>query len=344
MKRTQPVLLIGFLVMVILALLAGCNMPSNADGLAQQTQAAQTQEASQQAVPTNTVEIPVPTETEATSDVDSGSQEETPVPVGTITVTLGPSPTPTNDGEEIGEDRAEFISDVTIPDYTEFETGEDIVKTWRIRNSGTTTWTTDYIIEFEKGEKLGAPTQIKLPKSVKPNEFIDISIEFTVPNATGEYSSYWILKNEDGQKVGVAEEGKHLSIFMIIQAVSDTDSSSGSSSSGGISGGAKVTNATVTVNDASYSGSCPAQLTFTYKVTTSNAGKVNFKLKFGVISPTGYTFDPPPEYTENFSGGYTVTYTYTLFSANSVNATVRVEAVGSNTFTSAPLSFKVNCK
>ena len=343
MKRSQPVLLIGTLLVIILVLLAGCNMPNNADELALQTQSAQTEEAGQQIQPTNTVEIPVPTETETADSGDSGNQEETSVPVGTITVTLEPSVTPTKEGEEIGEDRAEFISDVTIPDYTEFETGEDIVKTWRIRNSGTTTWTTDYIIEFEKGEKLGAPTQIKLPKSVKPNEFIDISIEFTVPNATGEYSSYWILKNEEGQRVGVAEEGKHLSIFMIILAVSDTGSS-GSSSSGGIAGGAKVTNATVTVDDASFSGTCPAQLTFTYKVTTSNAGKVNFKLKFGVISPTGYTFDPPPEYTENFSGGYTVTYTYTLFSSNSVNATVRVEAVGSNTFTSAPLSFKVNCK
>lgn len=343
MKRTQTVLLIGSLAVIMLALLAGCNMPSNADALAQQTQAAQTEEASQQVVPTNTVEIPVPTKTESTSDDDSDSQDSTPIPVGTITVTLEPSPTPTKEGEEIGEDRAEFISDVTIPDYTEVETGEDIVKTWRIRNSGTTTWTTDYIIEFEKGEKLGAPTQIKLPKSVRPNEFIDISIEFTVPNSAGEYSSYWILKNEDGQRVGVAEEDKHLSIFMIINAVSDTGDS-GSSSSGGISGGAKVTNATVTVDDASFSGSCPAQLTFTYKVTTSNAGKVNFKLKFGVISPTGYTFDPPPEYSVDFSSGYTVTYTYTLFSANSVNATVRVEAVGSNTFTSAPLNFKVNCK
>lgn len=342
MKRSQPVLLIGSLMVFFVFLLAGCNMPSNADEQAQQTQAAQTEAASQLVQPTNTVEIPVPTETEAADTGDSGSQESTQTAVVLPTATPGVSPTPTKEGDEIGEDRAEFISDVTIPDYTEVETGEDITKTWRIRNSGTTTWTTEYIVEFEKGEKLGAPTQIKLSKSVKPNEFIDISIEFTVPNAAGEYTSYWILKNEDGEKVGVAEEGKHLSIFMIITAVSDTGDS-GSSSSGGIAGGAKVTNATVTVNDASYSGSCPAQLTFTYKVTTSNAGKVNFQLKFNAVSPTGYKFDPPPQYTENFSGGYTVTYTYTLFSANSVNATVKVEAVGSNTFTSAPLSFKVNC-
>jgi hypothetical protein len=78
-------------------------------------------------------------------------------------------------------------------------------------------------------------------------------------------------------------------------------------------------------------------------VTTSNAGKVNFQLKFGVISPAGYKFDPTPQYSVDFSGGYTVTYTYSLFSSNAVNATAKVEAVGSNTITSAPVSFSVKC-
>ena len=108
---------------------------------------------------------------------------------------------------------------MTIPDYSEVETGEDITKTWRVRNAGTTTWTTDYAIEFQKGEKLGAPTQIKLPESVQPNDFIDISIEFTVPGTVGEYSSYWILRNEDGLRIGTGEEGKTFTLFMVIRAV-----------------------------------------------------------------------------------------------------------------------------
>ncbi len=343
MKHRISVLLILSLTVVFMTLLVGCNFPGSSDEGPQQTPAAETEDAS---IPTESTETPsanVPTATQPADENGSGSQEETPGGDQAPTATQQVSPTATTEGDGIGEDRAEFISDVTIPDYSEVETGEDITKTWRVRNAGTTTWTTDYAIEFQKGEKLGAPTQIKLPESVQPNDFIDISIEFTVPGTVGEYSSYWILRNEDGLRIGTGEEGKTFTLFMVIRAVSDSGDG-GSSSSGGISGGAKVTNATVSVDENNYSGSCPAQLTFTYTVTTSNAGKVNFGLKFGVVSPTGYKFDPPPEYSVNFTGGYTVTYTYTLFSSSSVNANVRVEAVGSNTFTSDPVNFKVNCK
>jgi hypothetical protein len=307
MKTKQRTWLVLSLIGLFLILLAGCNMPATPDENVQQTSAAQTEKASQQEQPTKTQAVTLPTATEPVGDEGSGDQNGGQSDDITPTATQQISITPTGDGEEVGEDRAEFIT-----------------------------------IEFEKGEKLGSPTQIKLSKSVQPNEFIDISLEFTVPNATGEYSSYWILKNEDGQKIGVAEEGKYFSMFMIIQAVSET-SNGGQNGSGSIAGGAKITNATVSVDTPNYSGSCPAQLTFTYTVTTSNAGKVNFQLKFGVISPAGYKFDPTPQYSVDFSGGYTVTYTYSLFSSNAVNATAKVEAVGSNTITSAPVSFSVKC-
>ncbi|HAY83946.1 MAG TPA: hypothetical protein DCY42_03205 [Chloroflexi bacterium] len=342
MKHLQyarlKIILLGILVLI----LAGCNLPETPDDVSQQTAAAQTVNAVVQEQATETPEAPVSTATQAADGAEptstTGEQGGASTPAATQEVSV----TPTKEGQEIGEDKAEFIADVTIPDYSEFEGGDTITKTWRVRNIGTTTWSTDYTIEFEKGEKLGAPTQIKLPQSVKPNDFVDISVDFTVPNAVGEYSSYWILKNADGERVGVAEEGKYFTMFMIIKSVSDAGDG-GTSGTGGIPGGAKITKATVSVDTPKYTGSCPAQLTFTYTVTTANQGNVDFNLKFGVISPSGYKFDAPPEYSVNFSGGYTVTYTYTLFSANSVNATVKVEAVGSNTYTSEPVNFSVKC-
>jgi len=338
--KSKSLLKLSLFVLVVI-LLVSCNMPADTNETAQQTAAAQTVDASIQDQPTNTPEPPKPTETTSADGQtgDQGGQQSGEI---TPTVAQEESPTPTQTGDEIGDDVAEFIADITIPDYSEFKAGETITKTWRVRNAGTTTWSTDYTVVFEKGEKLGAPTSINLPKSVGPNQFVDISIDFEVPSAAGEYSSYWNLKNPDGQKVGVAEEGKYFTMFMIIRSVDETDDG-GTSTSGGITGGAKITNATVSVDKANYSGSCPAQLTFTYTVTTSKAGKVNFNLKFNVISPSGYVFDAPPEYSVNFTGGYTVTYTYTLFSSDSVNATVKVVAVGSNTYTSAPVSFKVKC-
>ncbi|MGD2027984.1 MAG: NBR1-Ig-like domain-containing protein [Anaerolineales bacterium] len=327
-----------FALLVIFSLvLSGCGSSAEDEESARQTAIAQTVEA---ALPTEDLSEPNAT---TTPDMAVGS----PTPASLPTHTSSPVSTDAGeDGEEeIGDDLAEFVADVTIPDYSEHLVGSEITKTWRIRNTGTTTWDTDYYLDFQKGERLGASSQINLETSVEPNDFIDLSIDFTVPNASGEFSSYWQLKNGDGQLVGTGEEDKPLTLFMIIMAVDeDGGDDGGNGSSGGISGGAKITKATVSVDDNSVSGTCPADIEFTYTVTTSNAGKVNFYLELTALSPSGYRFDPTPDYDVNFTGGYTVTYTYTLISSSSVSATARVVAVGENTLNSSPINFTISCE
>ncbi len=337
-------------VLICLLMLAGCNYPTpEASNGAEETSIALTVAADVGDDPTEDVTAEKPT-----AKVEKTEPVPTEDPGGEDKPTATPNATATPDGgDEIGEGEvAQFITDVTIPDYSELDTGEEITKTWRIKNAGSTTWTAGYVIEFEKGEKLGAATQIPLGEEVAPGEMVDISIDFRVPTATGEYTSYWILKNEENQRVGVADEEKYLSLYMVILAVEDNGGgSSGGSSSGGntsggqsISGGAKITGATVSVDTANYQGSCPAELNFSYTVTTSNAGKVQFNLVFNVISPSGYTFDPAPQYLADFTSGYTVNYSYLLFSNDSVTATARVQAIGENEYLSAPVQFTVKCK
>ncbi len=339
MKKMIVVILISVL------LLAGCNYPTpEEDTGVKETSIAKTVDAA----------VTEDMSVDPTAKVEETESAPTKEPSGDGEPTQTPKTTTTPDGgDEIGEgEMAQFITDVTIPDYSELETGEEITKTWRIKNAGSTTWTTGYVIEYEKGEKLGAATQIPLGEEVAPGEMIDISIDFRVPTATGEYTSYWILKNEENQRVGVADEGKYLSLYMVILAVEDNGGgSSGGSTSGGstpggqsISGGAKITGATVSVDKTNYQGSCPAELNFSYTVTTSNAGKVQFNLVFNVISPSGYSFDPAPQYLADFTSGYTVNYSYLLFSNNSVTATARVQAVGANEYLSAPVQFTVKCQ
>ncbi len=324
------------LTLAVTLILAACNFPTPEANPAEQTMMAETVAA---AIDEDVPGEDDPGETGSNPTATGDHQPGTVVaPEDETTAT----PTAT-DEVETGDDQAEFIADVTIPDYSEIETGEEFTKTWRIRNTGTTTWNAGFVLEFEKGQKMGAPTQIPLGKEVKPNQMIDISVEFTAPDTAGEYSSYWILKNEEGQRVGVADQDKYLTLFTIIQAVNPGSGDGGSGGGASISGGAKVTGASVTVSPKNYSGSCPAELDFNYTVTTSNAGKVQFNLVFNVISPNGYKFDPAPQYEVPFTSGYTVNYAYTLFSANSVTATVRVRAVGSNEYLSPPVEFTVNC-
>lgn len=89
-----------------------------------------------------------------------------------------------------------FVADVTIPDGQIIPPGSKFVKTWRVRNTGTTTWTANYKVRLWAGERYGAPSSVLLGQEVAPNSEVEISIEFTAPLQSGEYSSYWILSDE----------------------------------------------------------------------------------------------------------------------------------------------------
>ena len=51
-------------------------------------------------------------------------------------------------------DNATFISDVTIPDGTVLSPGRTFGKTWRLKNTGTTTWSSGYQLAFVGGDQL----------------------------------------------------------------------------------------------------------------------------------------------------------------------------------------------
>ena len=54
-----------------------------------------------------------------------------------------------------------FVKDVTVPDGTGFAPGEIFVKTWRLKNRGTCTWTPDYMLVFTSGDWLGSTTAVR---------------------------------------------------------------------------------------------------------------------------------------------------------------------------------------
>jgi hypothetical protein len=252
-------------------------------------------------------------------------------------------PTATQKSEDDGEhgtDQARFISDVTIQDYANVDPEEEITKTWRLQNVGTATWTTDYALVFEDEDQLGAPDRVNLPSEVPPDGFINISVDFTMPETAGEYKSYWVLENDRGETFGTGEDYDQ-PIWMIV-VVSSDELQTGSSSTG-IAGGAGIVDGTVSATTINYSGSCPAQITFTYSGTTSSEGVVNIHLIFTTISPSGWVFDDPGVYSQTVTGPATLTYQYLFIPGSSVTATARVQVVGATTYTSPPLQFSVNC-
>jgi hypothetical protein len=133
----------------------------------------------------------------------AGGTVVTVTPSPTVTGTP-PTATPTKSVTPVPSscDRAQFVSDVTVPDGTGFAPGIGFSKTWRLKNVGTCTWT-NYSLMFDSGEKMGGSDSATIPTSVAPGQTVDITIPLTSPSTAGTYRGYWKLKNSSNIPFGI---------------------------------------------------------------------------------------------------------------------------------------------
>ena len=96
---------------------------------------------------------------------------------------------------------SDFVSDVNVPDGTHFAAGTVFQHTWRLRNSGTCTWTTAYQLRYVSGDAI-AGASVNLTAPVPPGATTDITVTFTAPSANGNYTSRWQLFDEAGTAFG----------------------------------------------------------------------------------------------------------------------------------------------
>jgi hypothetical protein len=142
----------------------------------------------------------------------------TPFVVATFTPAFRPSATPLISTPVPGTavatatatacDRAKFIKDVSYPDDTQVKAGESFVKTWRLGNDGSCTWTTAYAMVFTNGEAMGAPAAVPLTGNVAPGETIDISVTLTAPAEGGTQRGEFKLRNASNVIFGVGADNK----------------------------------------------------------------------------------------------------------------------------------------
>ncbi len=100
-------------------------------------------------------------------------------------------------------DRAQFVSDVTVPDGMKFNPGATFTKTWRLRNVGTCTWSNSYTMVYDSGAQMGSTTSVNLPGGTAPGQTVDVSVNLTAPNTAGSYRGYWKFKNASGTAFGI---------------------------------------------------------------------------------------------------------------------------------------------
>ena len=164
-----------------------------------QTVAAElTKRATEEIMPTETS---LPTSTASiVPDTVTPTNTVPPIVLPTMIVpTVTPIPLPC--------DRAQLIRDVSVQDNSPFIPGDKFVKTWRIKNVGSCTWTNQYSLVFVSGNAMDAKQVISLPESVKPNQTIDLSVTMKAPNRLGNYRGEWMLVNSSGTRFGIGRNG-----------------------------------------------------------------------------------------------------------------------------------------
>ncbi len=123
----------------------------------------------------------------------------TVIPYGSIPTPLPPTePVPTSTG---CQDEAEYISDDGL-DGKYFYANTAFAKTWTVKNIGTCTWTSKYLVFQISGAFMTQqPGYWLLPEgqTVNPGQSVDIEVGMTSPPEKGYYESYWGLKNEAGE-------------------------------------------------------------------------------------------------------------------------------------------------
>jgi len=131
----------------------------------------------------------------------------TPKPPTQELPTDTPKPQVTPSPTEGCIDKASFDKDVTVPDDTRMDPGEDFEKIWRLENAGTCTWTTDYSVVFDSGNIMGGSPSTALPGSVPPGGTVDISLDLTAPMTNGTHKGNWKLRNDRGLLFGIGTDG-----------------------------------------------------------------------------------------------------------------------------------------
>jgi len=99
-------------------------------------------------------------------------------------------------------DAAKFVADVTIPDNTVIASNTPFTKTWRMKNIGSCTWDSSYLVHYISGTTMSQQPGywiVQQGQAVAPGQTVDISVGMTSPVKNGNYDSYWGLKKENGQ-------------------------------------------------------------------------------------------------------------------------------------------------
>jgi len=135
---------------------------------------------------------------QAASKLAATPPTRTPSP--TLVTAVLPGPTLSSGSHGVCDDST-YVSDVTIPDGTVIPAGNDFVKTWLLRNTGSCAWSAGYRLSFRAGDLMGGTDAI-VAMPVPAGSQSEFSVGLTAPTSSGVYTGQWQMKNEQQQPFG----------------------------------------------------------------------------------------------------------------------------------------------
>ena len=255
-------------------------------------------------------------------------------PTQALTVTVAAPVTPTATIQAGGTDKLEFVLDVTVPDGTQFKPGEAFTKTWRLKNTGTSTWNNAYSLIYVSGEQMGAPASTSLSGETPPGQTADISVPLTAPASAGTYFGFFMLRGPNGNNFGIGPNGDQPFYVQIIV------NGSGGSSAGTTPApsGSIVSGVTLAVDNPDVAGTCPHVFYFAASFVINKATTVTYKLE----AETGFTLTLPAPTTAPLDAGKH-TVTYTLEFPDDVSGWARFHITAPEDVQSGQVNFSLKC-
>lgn len=114
-----------------------------------------------------------------------------------LTAVSLPTPTP------VCSNNLQFLEDLSIEDGTVVAPGEGLDKRWKVHNSGTCNWNTEYEVRLVAGPIMDAPSPRALYPALSGTD-AEIQMHFTAPDEPGAYRSAWQAFAPDGSPFGVS--------------------------------------------------------------------------------------------------------------------------------------------
>ncbi len=241
-------------------------------------------------------------------------------------------------------DSASFVTDVTIPDGMAVAPGATFTKTWRLSNNGSTTWSTAYTLVYSSGNLSGDVQSVPLPVEVPSGKSVDLSVPFTAPATSGQYTSLWMLKNDAGQLFGVGPNSNEPFYVLINVSPSVTVDPNATTAPGG-SGSVLVTGTSLSADQTTYSGSCPVTINLTGAIIVEGSGSFAYQLE-AEATTSGFTFNLPAAQSSSYStaGSHTLNLSYSLTISSSVQGWVKLYVSSPNTLRSNQVDLAITCQ